>query len=180
MSSRLVCGIGHNDIPGYTVKSDEALKIYYSWRDMLKRVTNPVKYPSYVGCRVCDEWLYLSNYVKDIKGLPGYRDFLKGGYELDKDIRLGHCMVYDKEHCMFVPKVVNIKERVIRCGVPLRGHDRIVAYSPNGQEYRFESAAECERDLGVRQSVVQQRASKKYGSELVTKGIWKGWRFEYE
>ena len=69
--------------------------------------------PSYKDCEVCDRWLTFSNFVEDVKQLEGYQAWLNniGQYSLDKDIKLGRCKIYSPEHCSFVTKQENTRER---------------------------------------------------------------------
>ena len=54
-----------------------------------------VRGKSYANCEVCDRWKTLSCFVKDIKKLDGYNDWLtKMGYCLDKDIKIPGNKVY--------------------------------------------------------------------------------------
>ena len=77
------------------------------WHRMLDRCYSPYyqkRNPSYIGCRVCDEWLLFSNFYKWVLSpLSGY----KKGYHLDKDILVKGNKVYGPETCCFVPSEIN-------------------------------------------------------------------------
>lgn len=96
---KLFLGIGHNDII-YSNK-DESLS---KWESMLHRcysVKYKIKYPTYNGCTVCDEWLYFSNFKK------WFDENYVEGYHIDKDILVKGNKVYSPETCCFVPQEIN-------------------------------------------------------------------------
>lgn len=107
-----VYGVGINDAD-YNVNThamvDGKMKViatcpYYSrWNGMLRRCYAKEylrKNPSYVGCRVCDDWIYFTSF----KAWMETQDWQ--GKQLDKDI-LGDGKLYSPETCEFVTKKVN-------------------------------------------------------------------------
>lgn len=108
---KIVCGVGINDIPESTIYYDENNKkkkypFYYVWQSMLTRCYDKnqhIKFPSYIGTTVCDEW----------KSLKSFKDWFdknyKSGYHLDKDIlSYGYPNnVYSPHTCIFIPKWLN-------------------------------------------------------------------------
>ena len=114
---RTVCGKGINDMPkGWISENEWNKKVYNKWSNMLMRCYSE-KYhkrqPSYVGCLVCDDWLILSNFVRDFKLIYGYdkEKFLSGELELDKDIKSnGINKIYSLENCMLTSKTDNVKQ----------------------------------------------------------------------
>lgn len=74
------------------------------WKNMIYRVQN---HPSYKDCSVCDRWLCFEYFLEDIALMENYHEWLKGGYELDKDIKYKGNKVYSKQNCLFVPSEVN-------------------------------------------------------------------------
>lgn len=102
MAKNKVYGVGINDV------FDSAHKPYQRfWARMHERCYDPKftsKEPSYIGCSVCDEWHYLSNFKRwfdDPKN--GYQE----GYQLDKDILVKGNKVYGPDTCCFVPQRIN-------------------------------------------------------------------------
>lgn len=95
-----VMGVGINDLNTNT-RSD---KCYSKWRDMLRRCYSEsyqAKQPTYIGCRVCEEWLTFSNFkawmlTQDWEGLT-----------LDKDLLEGGNKEYHPDKCVFVSKRLN-------------------------------------------------------------------------
>lgn len=103
---RPVEGIGVNDVQ-YQVKNtrDNTMCPYYIlWRNMLVRCYNREKQiidPTYIGCSVCDNWLYFSKF----KQWMILQDWI--GNELDKDVINPGNKIYSPENCAFVTKEVN-------------------------------------------------------------------------
>ena len=83
-------------------------KCYLVWSSMLKRCYNKKrqeKYPTYKGCKVCDEWLNFQNFAewfyKNYYEIPGEQ------MHLDKDILIKGNKIYSPETCVFVPERIN-------------------------------------------------------------------------
>lgn len=105
----MVEGIGINDMyRGWRIESKLNEKIYSKWRHMLVRCTKKYqeKHNTYIGVKVCDEWIYLSNFVRDIKKMKGYDYFsthLDENIHLDKDILSdNNNKIYCLEQCVLV------------------------------------------------------------------------------
>ena len=99
-----VYGIGYNDMHrGWTEESELNNRIYNTWRHMLLRTTQKWwnKCPSYTETTVSDEWIYLSNFVRDVKELPNYNEWAKNEevYFLDKDVLGNGQKHYSKKTC---------------------------------------------------------------------------------
>lgn len=90
--SSKVCNVAVNDMPrGWMTENELNKKIYKVWYSMIQRCYSGYdRYKAYDKCSVAPEWLYLSNFVKDIENIPGYdqwKDNTKSReYALDKDI----------------------------------------------------------------------------------------------
>ena len=113
----LVCGVGTNDCVGWcSTKNRDTYeyKVYQSWYHMLRRCYSEAfhkRYPTYIGCTVCERWLTLSNFAEDIKSLPNYDRYISGECSfLDKDIRVPGNKVYSPDTCMFVSKSDSAKD----------------------------------------------------------------------
>lgn len=79
-------------------------KDYKIWRNMLERCyceKTQKKYPTYIGCYVCDDWLLFSNFKK------WFSENYIEGFELDKDIILINNKIYSPDTCCFVPREIN-------------------------------------------------------------------------
>ena len=59
------------------------------------------KYPTYIGCSVCDEWRYFSNFKR------WFDENYVEGYALDKDLTMRGNKVYCPELCAFIPQEIN-------------------------------------------------------------------------
>lgn len=93
----LICGVGTND-------SDTKGKSYTVWRSMIQRCYSNScnsKFPTYIDCTVCDEWLTFSNFKK------WFDKNYKNGYDLDKDILIKGNKVYSPQTCVFIPHRIN-------------------------------------------------------------------------
>lgn len=101
-AKRLRYGVGVNDVVG-GCKSPA----YQIWTNMLLRcydADNSNYRPTYLGCSVCNSWLYFSNFKTWFENPEnGYME----GYHLDKDIILKNNKVYSPERCCFIPKEIN-------------------------------------------------------------------------
>ena len=116
---------GINDLPGFASRYEKRNntlnhKIYVCWINMLHRCYSEDYHrtrPTYKNCKVCDEWMYLSNFVKDFKELPGYKEFKEvngEGFCLDKDIIVPGNEIYSKDTCSLVSKSKNSSECIKR------------------------------------------------------------------
>ena len=97
----LVHGVGINDSGHGNVYRCA----YYSvWISMLKRCYSRKlqdKYPTYIDCTVCKEWLTFSNFKKWME-LQDWQ-----GKELDKDLLVSGNKIYSPDTCIFVTSDIN-------------------------------------------------------------------------
>lgn len=97
-----------NDMPsGWMNRSELNMRIYDAWKAMILRTTKKFwdKYPSYKGTTVDDSWRVLSQFVNDIKELPGYEEWANSprkGMMLDKDTLVEGNKHYSKLTCCFI------------------------------------------------------------------------------
>ena len=97
-----------NDMPtGWINQSDLNKKIYNTWKGMIFRTTQKCweRFPTYAGTTVDDSWLKLSNFVRDIKELSGYDEWVSSEPRmmmLDKDTIVNGNKHYSKETCCFI------------------------------------------------------------------------------
>lgn len=105
---KLVFGVGINDAP-YMIRYTESgkskmCKYYLRWLNMLTRCYDKKyqeKKPTYIGCYVCNEWLYFSNF-KAWMEVQNHQ-----GRHLDKDLIEAGNKEYSPEKCIFVPQKIN-------------------------------------------------------------------------
>lgn len=101
-----VCGVGYIGQGNYNYKDNK--DSYEAWRGMIRRCYDSqchIKYPTYIGCAVCDEWhcfqtfceWYYNNYYE----IPEQR------IALDKDILCKGNKIYSPDTCCFVPQCIN-------------------------------------------------------------------------
>ena len=192
-----IYGVGYNDMPrGWITESLENYKIYNAWRHMLLRTTEKwqSQYPTYQGTTCCDEWLYLSNFVEDVKDLSNYNEWLKGEntYLLDKDVNGNGSKHYSKENCCFLNYVESNRDVIKRNPENLtKLHQASKEYgltyakpikathTKTNEVLYFESIKECARQLNVVQANVQcclsnnpkyksNKTVRKYRLEFIT------------
>lgn len=109
-----VACIGEVEMSRNEYKSD-----YDRWINMISRCYNPndKDYPRYggKGIKVDDRWLIFSNYLNDIKLLPGYRykQYDQYHYQLDKDYlqqNVNDCnKLYSPSTCIWILNTINSK-----------------------------------------------------------------------
>lgn len=109
---RKVYNVGINDYNGRICINNKKIKSYQSWKDMLARCYSYSfhnKNPTYIGCTVCDDWLYFSKFKEWFD--KNYRwDLDEQGIKLnlDKDLLSGESKIYSPETCVFLPKKINL------------------------------------------------------------------------
>lgn len=116
---KLVCGVGLNDadypVQEFTTIVDENGKkerklawicpFYRKWVSMVGRCYSPrfqERYPTYIGCSVCKDWLTFSKFRQWMQN----QDW--EGKEIDKDILVPGNKVYSPDTCAFIEKGVNV------------------------------------------------------------------------
>lgn len=93
----MIFGVGTNDM---SCSNDS----YTVWHSMLRRCYSSVYQkgkPTYLDCKVSDDWLLHSNFNSWFKD-----NYIKG-WQLDKDLLSGESKVYSQETCCFLPAVLN-------------------------------------------------------------------------
>lgn len=116
-----VCGWGINDV-NYCVDVKQELPsvdgkrkrkqvwlcpYYQDWKHMIHRCFNETflrQYPQYKLVAVCEEWKYLSNFIKWVDSQPN-RDWQS--CSIDKDFLSGEVKIYSPETCVYVSAKVN-------------------------------------------------------------------------
>ena len=100
----LVLGFGINDSSDVIFHNGEMDVSYKTWTSMIRRCYSDRYHkhkPTYIGCEVCDEWRYFSNFKR------WFDENFKEGYVLDKDILVQGNRTYSPETCCFVPPYIN-------------------------------------------------------------------------
>ena len=203
----MVCNKGVNDMPRGWLNDKHNRRIYETWRGMLERCYNEQyqsKHTTYKGCTVCNEWLKLSGFVKDLPLIEGYNYWLSHPYErvaLDKDIKSGGTnKEYCLEQCMFVANAENARQaNSTRDYREMEGSNnqgakalskRIIAINIQTNEmFVFNSTREAERELSCKYNIKFSHSSisqvcKCNRGELTKEG-WsitqhKGFNFFFE
>ena len=116
-------------------ETGEQLYSYSCWCEMLRRCYSAKyqeKYPTYKGCRVCDEWLFYPNFKKWYD--TNYYEIDNKTTQLDKDILVKNNKVYSPDTCVFVPDFINklfTKSQKIRGDFPVG-----VSYHKRDKKYQ--------------------------------------------
>lgn len=101
---KLVYGIGINYHEGVIWVNGRHIPSYQAWHAMLERCYSAkchTKYPTYIGCSVCAEWLYFSEFKK------WHDKNCVQGWCLDKDLLVLGNKIYSPETCTYVPSALN-------------------------------------------------------------------------
>lgn len=100
----IVQGVGINDLDEPIFGNGKHVRYYSAWARMLQRCYS-LKFQqtnvTYIGCSVCDEWKYLSNFKK------WFDENYVEGFHLDKDILVEDNKEYGPETCRYVPEYLN-------------------------------------------------------------------------
>lgn len=121
-----IYGVGINDskepVSTYVDGKQVRCKTYQKWKNMITRCYSSNyhnRYPSYIGCKVCEEWKYFSNFKSWYESQEIHS---KEDLYLDKDLLCkGMSKIYSPETCVLLSNAVNnfIKEPKEKEGLPL-------------------------------------------------------------
>lgn len=92
-----------------TIENGKNTRVYDTWHGMIERCYSKKcheKHPTYIGCKVCDEWLNFQNFAKWYDN--NYYEVKDEKMCLDKDILLKHNKIYSPNTCIFVPHTINM------------------------------------------------------------------------
>lgn len=124
----LVLGWGINDSTHLVMHGKKKELVYKTWTSMIRRCYSPKyhKYkPTYIGCKVCDEWRYYSNFER------WFNENYKQGFVLDKDILVQGNKTYSPTTCCFIPSYIN---GLLAMNASNRGRYKTGVYF-NGRKY---------------------------------------------
>lgn len=176
---RIILNHGICDVLG--IKKKGVVTVSYKvWRSMIERCYSnkyQERQPTYVGCEVCNEWLYFSNFAEWFE--ENYVD----GYALDKDILIKGNKVYSPQTCCFVPQEINkllLKHDRKRGEYPIGIHkDRnnyVVLLSRYGkQEYlgTFKTPEEAFYAYKVaKEAYIKEVATKYYNDGKIARNVY--------
>lgn len=178
-----IYGVGFCDIKhSVTLDNGSIMPSYNTWHDMLKRCYSEKlhkKEPTYIGCSVCNEWKYFSNF-KD-----WFDSNYVEGYSLDKDILIKGNKVYSPSTCCFIPRGLNsllTNRRNHRGKYPL-GVSK-ASYSDNyeaavyksGKRVHIGTFKTIEEAFGaykqIKEAYIKEVANEYYTKGLITKRVY--------
>jgi hypothetical protein len=114
-----------------TTEQHLLIKGYFKWRAMLHRCTSKywlIKYPSYLGCSICESWLTFSNFYSWLELTPDFQYL-----DLDKDILIPGNKVYSPDTCCLVTQHIN---KLLNTNANIRGDYPIgVTYHKGARKY---------------------------------------------
>lgn len=171
----MIYNVGINDVPNIKKRNKRA---YDLWVGVLQRCYSESyhkKQPSYIGCTVCERWLTLSNFLKDLPKIENYefwKDNPSKRVALDKDLKGNKH--YSLESCTFVSQSTNSKEKSHNrpsgfCG-ELKPFYAINISS--GSKFYFEVQGDCAKQLELDRRKIS-------ACLLGNRKTHKGYRFEY-
>ena len=106
---KLIYGVGVYDIARPCERKVDGKRrrdpVYRVWHHMLERCYSKKyqeRFPTYIGCSVCSEWLYASVFEKWLVQHANWQDL-----HLDKDILVPDNKVYSPDTCVLVPQELN-------------------------------------------------------------------------
>lgn len=107
---KTVYNIGYIGEGKYTPSINGKTTIYYqTWKSMMQRCYCEKlhnRFPTYIKCLVCEEWLNFQNFSKWYDN--NFYQISNEQMNLDKDIIHKGNKVYSPENCVFVPQCINI------------------------------------------------------------------------
>lgn len=107
MSKKLMYGKAYNSKGDYKAKENDVItRAYNSWHNMLTRCYCPkyqARFPTYIGCSVCEEWLDFQNFAKWFYS----HKHSHSDCQLDKDLVFDGNKIYSPDTCCFVPSALN-------------------------------------------------------------------------
>lgn len=122
----IIWGVGITDVSPVCYTDNQGNRKtflwYRKWADMIRRCYDESyqkRFPTYIGCTVCDEWKYLSNFKQ------WYESHIQENYheyQLDKDLLIPGNKVYSPDTCVLIPSEINcliIKSDSIRGQYPI-------------------------------------------------------------
>ena len=170
-----VFGIGIKGLEPTRNEDDEIIDSYKCWKSMLCRCYSAKfqeKNPTYIDCRVCDDWLYYPNFKKWYD--ENYYEINNKKSQLDKDILVKDNKVYSSDTCVFVPNFINTlftKSQKTRGEFPVG-----VSYHKASKKYQaglsvFTNGKKNRKHLGCFDTVneafeVYKKAKKEYIKEV--------------
>lgn len=99
----IVFSVGVNDVSPVSLDGVH-IESYAAWKNMLKRCYDrdwQEKNKTYIGCRVCDEWLTFSVFK------CWFDKHYVNNWQVDKDLLHPGNMTYSPHNCIFIPKWLN-------------------------------------------------------------------------
>lgn len=177
-----IYGVAYLDIDTAYTCDEITEKACSVWRNMLLRCyckSYTSRHPTYIGCTVCDEWLYFSNFKKWFE-----KNYIEGNH-LDKDLLSpGNGKIYSPETCCFLPRQLNCTfiSRIqhlnkIKKGVSMTRYGKYAAfihmYGKTKNLGHFDTAQEAHLAYtNAHVGFIKELAIKFYRKNKITKRVY--------
>ena len=106
-AQKTVNGVGYNSGGKYkTSINGQKSYEYITWHSMMDRCYNKKlqkRFPTYIGCKVCDEWHDFQVFAEWLNKNP-YKGL---SYHLDKDVLIAGNKLYSPETTRLIPQEIN-------------------------------------------------------------------------
>ena len=193
-----VYGVGYIGTGKYKPYANgKQTKAYIYWKNVVKRCYDPYflnKWPTYIDCYVCDEWLCFQNFAEWF-----YKNYYEVEEEimcLDKDILYKGNKIYSPETCIFAPQRINLlftKSNVKRGEYPIG----MYYYKPTNKLHVLCQTLDGQKRLGYfplnkpfqaftcyknfKENYIKQVADEYYSKGLISKEIYDAlYKYEVE
>lgn len=125
-SKKPIFGVGINDYDGKVKIDGKHIDSYNVWHDLFKRLfceSSLEKEPIYKDVKICDEWIYFSNFKE---WFDTHSQYYHKGWHLDKDLLSRNKTllkkIYSPLTCVFLPREINgalITQQKYRTDLPI-------------------------------------------------------------
>lgn len=161
-------------------------KEYNCWYSMLKRCYDKnfhKKEPTYLQCKVCEEWLCFENFYEWLHGQENFDILLiNNDLNLDKDILIKGNKIYSPDTCCLVPHCINmlfVKSNNIRGDLPIgvrqqKNDNRFEAYYSYMNKFHYLGRYNTSQDAFYayrksKENLIKKVAQEEFDKSNITK-----------
>ena len=149
---------------------NKMIESYIIWRSMIVRCEDEKykeKYPTYIGCSICEDWHYFSTFK------TWFNENYIDGWHLDKDLLIKGNKVYSPDTCCFLPSKINVcltKNNSHRGSLPIGVTKHAGGRFVSTFKHKYLGISDDELDMFNRYKVEKENLLKhladKYKSQL--------------